>query len=230
MSTLDRIGEQLRVIRASIRELEDTNFRMMAETGNTRQRTALVDEINSLRRTEQQLTENAILTASPEDREVSNRQLVDIITGRIFDARQELGRALQGEVVFGRDPRVLAPTLENSIERLERSRDTLLRQTVALEQQQQQQQEDEELEEVRQASIMTAEEDARLRQEIERRREAEDARIAESRALPSYQEAVDEDRYMPVDDDTDEELEQIQERMIGRDLLEDDDNDPTLEA
>lgn len=229
MSTLDRIGEQLRVIRASIRELEDTNFRMMAETGNTRQRAAVVDEINSLRRTEQQLTQNAILTASPEDR-MSNRELVDIITRRIFDAREELGRVLQGEVLFGRDPRVLAPTLETSIERLVRSRDTLLRETVALEQQQQQQQEDEELEEVRQASIMTAEEDARLRQEIERRREAEDARIAELRALPSYQEAVDEDRYMPVDDDTDEELEQIQERMIGRDLLEDDDNDPTLEA
>ena len=228
MTTLDRIGEQLRAVRASMRELEDANFRMMAENGNIRQRTALVNQINSLRSTEQQLIENARLLA-PGDM-LNPRETIDIVTRRIFDLRQQLGRALQGEVVFGRDPRVLVPTLENSIESLVRSRDTLLRETIALEQQQQQQQEDEELEEVRQASIMTAEEDARLRQEIERRREAEDARIAELRALPSYQEAVDEDRYMPVDDDTDEELEQIQERMIGRDLLEDDDNDPILEA
>lgn len=230
MTTLDRIGEQLRAIRASMRELEDTNFRMMAENGNIRQRTALVNEINSLRSTEQQLIESALSLTS--EYAPNPRETIDIITRRIFDIRQQLGRALQGEVVFGRDPRVLVPTLENSIERLVRSRDTLLRETVALEQPQPQpqpqQDEDEELEEVRQASIMTAEEDARLREEIGRRREAEDVRIAELRALPSYQETVDRDRDMPVDDDTDEELEQIAERMVGRDLLEDD--DPILEA
>jgi hypothetical protein len=233
MTTLDRIGEQLRAIRASIRELEDTNFRMMAENGNIRQRALVVNEINTLRTTERQLTESALSLTSeytPDPRET-----IDIITRRIFDLREQLGNALQGEVVFGRDPRVLVPTLENSIERLVRSRDTLLRETVALEQlqpqpqPQPQQEEDEELEEVRQASIMTAEEDARLREEIGRRREAEDARIAELRALPSYQDVVGVDRDMPVDDDTDEELEQIAERMVGRDLLEGDD-DPMLEA
>ena len=229
MTTLDRIGEQLRAIRASIRELEDTNFRMMAENGNIRQRALVVNEINTLRSTERQLTESALSLTS--EYTPNPRETIDIITSRIFDLRQQLGNALQGEIVFGRDPRVLVPTLENSIERLVRSRDTLLRETVALEQlqPQPQQEEDEELEEVRQASIMTAEEDARLREEIGRRREAEDARIAELRALPSYQDVVGVDRDMPVDDDTDEELEQIAERMVGRDLLEGDD-DPMLEA
>lgn len=227
METQQRTEEQLRAVRDSITSLEEMNFRMMVENRNPIERRNIVNQINSLRRTQDQLIQNLTMMEGPNM--MDNREVLDVVSRRILTARQDLARALEGDVAFGRDPRVLIPTLENTIERLVRSRDTLLMETMRQEEREQERvrEEQQEQERVLQESVRTAEEDTRLREELENRRQAEEARIAELRALPSYQEVVGRDMDLP-DDDTDEELEEIAERMVGRDLLEDD--EPALEA